>query len=114
MGWKQDIYAIFTNLIDNSIFWLSEKSPDRKEIIINLVSETGYLSYIDFYDTGPGIEPDLIKSGLIFEPHFTTKPSGTGIGLSIAGEAAARNGLKLMAFETQHGAYFRLDNVIKE
>lgn len=114
MGWKQDIYAIFTNLIDNSIFWMSEKSLDRKEIIINLVSETGSLSYIDFYDTGPGIEPVLIKNGLIFEPHFTTKPSGTGIGLSIAGEAAARNGLKLMAFETEHGAYFRLDNVIKE
>ena len=107
-AWKQDIAAIFTNLIENSIFWLSEKNPDIRKIIVNIITEEDSLSHIDFCDTGPGIEPNLIEDNLIFEPQFSTKPGGTGIGLAIAGEAAERNGLKLTALESTNGAYFRL------
>ena len=107
-AWKQDIAAIFTNLIENSIFWLSEKNPDIRKIIVNIITEENSLSHIDFCDTGPGIEPNLIEDNLIFEPQFSTKPGGTGIGLAIAGEAAERNGLKLTALESTNGAYFRL------
>lgn len=107
-AWTQDIHAIFTNLIENSIYWLSNIKTDNRHIIVNLVSEEGTLSYIDFKDTGPGIESSLIENKNIFEPEFTTKPQGTGIGLSIAGEAAKRNGLKLTALEYNQGAYFRL------
>jgi len=32
-------------------------------------------------DTGPGIDPKVAKN--IFQPFFTTKPSGMGMGLSI-------------------------------
>ena len=107
-AWQQDIAAIFTNLIENSIFWLSEKNTDIRHIMVNIFSEENSLSYIDFRDTGPGIEPNLIENNLIFEPQFSTKPGGTGIGLAIAGEAAERNGLKLTALESTTGAYFRL------
>lgn len=107
-AWQQDIAAIFTNLIENSIFWLSEKNTDIKEIMVGILTEENSLSYIDFRDTGPGIEPNLIENNLIFEPQFSTKPGGTGIGLAIAGEAAERNGLKLTALESTTGAYFRL------
>lgn len=107
-AWQQDIAAIFTNLIENSIFWLSEKNTDIRRIMVNIFSEQNTLSYIDFRDTGPGIEPNLIEDNLIFEPQFSTKPGGTGIGLAISGEAAERNGLKLTALESTTGAYFRL------
>ena len=107
-AWQQDIAAIFTNLIENSIFWLSEKNTDIKEVMISIITEKNSLSYIDFRDTGPGIESNLIEDNLIFEPQFSTKPGGTGIGLAIAGEAADRNGLKLTALESTTGAYFRL------
>ena len=107
-AWQQDIAAIFTNLIENSIFWLSEKNTDIRHIMVNIFSEGNTLSHIDFRDTGPGIEPYLIEDNLIFEPQFSTKPGGTGIGLAIAGEAADRNGLKLTALESTTGAYFRL------
>ena len=76
--------------------------------MISIITEKNSLSYIDFCDTGPGIESNLIEDNLIFEPQFSTKPGGTGIGLAIAGEAAERNGLKLMALESTTGAYFRL------
>ena len=106
--WRQDIYAIFTNLIDNSIYWISNKKPTEKEITVKFTSDGDDLRYIDYFDTGPGIEPHLIDSEVIFEPQFSTKPNGTGLGLAIAGEAANRNGLELKAFESEKGAFFRL------
>ncbi|AGH39456.1 hypothetical protein F542_810 [Bibersteinia trehalosi USDA-ARS-USMARC-188] len=111
LTWQQDIQAIFTNLIDNSVFWLKEKSPpNNRKITVNIESDNNRLLYIDFRDTGPGIDPVFIEDEVIFEPQFSTKPSGTGIGLAIAGEAAERNGLKLSALQSDTGAYFRLQN----
>ena len=107
-SWSQDIYAIFTNLVDNSLYWMSEKKTLKRKIIIELSTDGTSLLHVDYRDTGPGIEPSFIASEVIFEPQFSTKPSGTGLGLAIAGEAAARNGLELKAFEFEQGAWFRL------
>ena len=104
--WTQDISAIFINLIDNSMFWMCEKKISNRQILINLVTDGDTLRYIDYKDTGPGIEPE--HSEMIFVPQFTTKPEGMGLGLSIAGEAADRNDLELIAFKSEEGAYFRL------
>lgn len=109
--WYQDIYAIFTNLIDNSLYWMNDKKISNQKIRIEIVTDNDILLHIDYRDNGPGIEPNLIASEVIFEPQFSTKLSGaTGLGLAIAGEAASRNGLELKAFETPpgSGAWFRL------
>lgn len=108
LAWEQDISAIFTNLADNSIYWMKHGGLKKRQISITLKVEDGSLKFIDYRDTGPGIEPSLIDSGVIFEPNFTTKPDGMGLGLAIAGEAASRNGLELEAFEADSGAFFRL------
>ena len=108
-GWRQDIYTIFTNLVDNSIFWIVHTNSPKKNITISIQSdEDGW--YIDYQDTGPGIEPELLESGVIFEPEFSTKPKGmgTGLGLAISGEAAQRNGLELIALQNVNGAHFKL------
>lgn len=106
-GWKQDFYTIFTNLIDNSIFWIEEGKSDKREIKIEVIEDDEKL-IIDYIDSGPGIDHKLLESGVIFEPQFTTKPNGTGLGLSIAGEAADRNGLSLIALQNEEGAHFQL------
>ena len=109
-SWPQDIYAIFTNLVDNSLYWIVEKKVVTRKITIEIATDGDSLIHIDYRDTGPGIEPTLIESEVIFEPHFTTKPGGTGLGLAIAGEAAERNGLELIAFGSEEGTYFRLQS----
>ena len=106
--WEQDIYAIFTNLIDNSLYWIREKNVSIREITIELHTNGAVLNHIDYRDTGPGIEPSLIDSEVIFEPQFSTKPDGTGLGLAIAGEAAERNNLELGAVPSERGAHFIL------
>ena len=113
LAWSQDIYAIFTNLIDNSLYWMSVKESSLQNIAVDVVTEGNALLYIEYRDTGPGIDPGLIASEVIFEPQFSTKPSGTGLGLPIAGEAAVRNGFELKAFESDNGAWFRLQAVVE-
>ena len=46
-------------------------------------------------DTGPGVPPD--KLGDIFDPYFTTKPDGNGLGLWIAQQIAVAHGGNLRA-----------------
>ena len=95
-------------LLITAFYWMNEGKDSEKKISIELVTESDSLLHIDYRDTGTGIEPGLIASEVIFEPQFSTKPSGTGLGLAIAGEAAARNGLELKVFESEQGAWFRL------
>ena len=108
-SWSQDIYSIFASLIDNSLYWIVEKNLCNRKVLIDINTQGEFLLHIDYRDTGPGIEPDLIDSEVIFEPQFTTKPDGTGLGLAIAGEAANRIGLDLKAFKSDEGAWFRLE-----
>lgn len=109
--WIQDLYSIFTNLIENSLFWMKETKTEKKQISIFVDVEDNEINFIDYKDTGPGIENNLLESGVIFEPNFSTKPEGTGLGLSIAGESARRCGFELKALSSDSGAYFRLERL---
>ena len=112
-AWSQDLFIIFVNLIDNSVYWLKEQRDNQSKIQIDVVTDEHSLVRIDFKDNGPGIESTFISSGIIFEPEFTTKIHGTGLGLPIAGEAAARNALSLIALDSEDGAWFRLEPVLE-
>ena len=107
LGWKQDMYTIMANLLDNSIFWIEEKKCSERNISIKVSADEENI-VIDYTDSGPGISNTLLESGVIFEPEFTTKIDGTGLGLAIAGEAASRNGLSLKAIQADKGAHFTL------
>ncbi len=80
---KAGLGQILANLIDNCIFWIERHKGIGKggEIIIHAKPlEHGFV--ISISDDGPGVdENDRIK---IFEPYFTTKPNGMGLGLYIA------------------------------
>lgn len=112
-GWKQDFYSVFTNLIDNSLYWMVETNSSVKQISVTVSTENNELLFVDYRDTGPGIDKSLLETAVIFEPHFSTKPNGTGLGLAIAGESAGRNGLELKAFDSDAGAYFRLQKILR-
>jgi nitrogen fixation/metabolism regulation signal transduction histidine kinase len=79
---KKQIYQVVTNIINNSIqsFEKSERKTEKVEI------KTKYIKYrkvvlLQIRDNGCGID-DTIKEK-IFEPYFSTKSYGTGIGLTI-------------------------------
>ncbi|MTK12855.1 MAG: HAMP domain-containing histidine kinase [Clostridiaceae bacterium] len=109
-GWEEDFYIIFTNLIENSIYWLKKADADDKYIAID-VRYKDKLNYIDIKDNGVGIRKDFIESKIIFEPDFSTKNNneGSGLGLALAGEASDRNNCNLQAIYCDDGARFRLE-----
>ena len=75
---KEQMLRIFTNLIKNAIHAIPENR--KGEINIELVLSEK-MATIKVEDNGTGI-PDEMKYK-IFEPNFTTKTSGMGLGLSI-------------------------------
>ena len=108
-GWKEDFYIIFTNLVDNSIYWLQNIIDRPKKISFKVYAEEDLL-IIEYRDNGPGIEKHLIESEIIFEPEFSNKTSGgTGLGLAIAGEAIDRNNGDLKAIYSESGAFFKVE-----
>lgn len=108
-GWKEDLYIVLTNLVDNSIYWLQGVTSSPKQISFKVFIEEDIL-VIEYRDNGPGIAKSLIESESIFEPEFSNKSGGGyGLGLAIAGEAVERNDGKLKAIYSESGAYFKVE-----
>ena len=104
--WKQDMYTALVNIIDNSIYWLQKTDNDSKTLDIKVSCEDGIV--IDIIDNGLGIKQEDIESGIIFEPEYSTKEDGTGLGLALAGEACSRNDLGLYAIYKKDGAHLQI------
>lgn len=108
-GWEDDIYIVFTNLVDNSIYWLNTITKEKKAINIRVIVEDNNI-IIDYMDNGPGIERHLIEDELIFEPEFSNKSGGgSGLGLAISGEAIERNDGTIKAIYVEDGAFFKVE-----
>ena len=75
---KAQWIRVITNLIQNSLQSISKKKTPQ--IGIQLINEPGEIILI-ISDNGKGISPSLTDK--IFEPKFTTKNSGMGLGLGI-------------------------------
>ena len=73
------ILQALINLFDNSIYWVALPSVTKKKILIELDGEKNTLR---FSDSGSGIAVDTAP--YIFEPFFSAKESGRGLGLFIA------------------------------
>src|SRR5438132_924391 len=83
MADAHQLQQVFLNLVTNAEQAM-EKSPRESQRLIVRTRRTGAVIRIEVEDTGPGIPPNLLER--IFNPFFTTKPtgSGTGLGLSIS------------------------------
>ncbi len=81
---NEQINRVFLNLIKNSIESIEEKSKKNlnfvKIIDIEISTNNDYIN-IKITDNGIGFSRDNIKN--IIKPYFTTKPKGSGLGLSI-------------------------------
>lgn len=78
-----DIYVLLSNLIDNSIYWLSNSKQSEKIIDVRVVEEKERI-LIEVADNGPGVDEEFAE--LVFSTGYTTKPDGLGLGLSIVKE----------------------------
>ena len=88
----------------------AEEMNDEGEIdIFSEHSDNSFKIYFD--DTGPGfIEKNLDK---IFDPFFSTKKRGTGLGLALVYRIITKHGGKIKAMNTEKGARIIIDFGIK-
>jgi two-component system, NtrC family, sensor histidine kinase PilS len=87
------LHQILANLCENAIVHGGRPdAPARLQLRLGRRSVPDGI-YLEVQDAGPGIDPTIARD--IFNPFFTTKSQGTGLGLYIARELAESNGIRL-------------------
>lgn len=101
------LHQILANLGENAlIHGRRGEQPAQILMRIEQSSNRRHLA-IEVCDEGPGIEETTARE--IFNPFFTTRVQGTGLGLYIARELAESNGVRLTHHPVHpHGSRFRL------
>lgn len=102
---EMDLMTVFSNLIENSVFWLRQTKERPRQINVLVFPEDGR-TIAEFMDTGPGFQGSNLE--LMFEPGYSMKPDGTGLGLALAGEAMSRIGGRIEAKHSDKGAVFEV------
>ncbi|MCB0490731.1 MAG: two-component sensor histidine kinase, partial [Cyclobacteriaceae bacterium] len=97
LGDEQLLIRIFSNIILNALQSGSESSSIKLEITAQTFERNCRIS---FKDNGSGIDNELLDK--VFLPNFSTKKSGSGIGLAIAKQGIEQSGGKIW-FETEIG-----------
>jgi signal transduction histidine kinase len=87
--------ALF-NLLANA--WQSASPPPPVTVRLNAADGA---AWIRVSDAGPGVPPELLER--LFEPYFTTKASGTGLGLLIARRIVEEHGGSIEARNRPEG-----------
>ena len=95
---RTQLIRIITNLAKNAIQSIPEQQ-EHKSVVVRITKEANNV-LITVSDNGIGIQPKDIDR--IFEPKFTTKSSGMGLGLGII-KNIIENYKGTITFETEFG-----------
>ena len=102
IGDENQLIRLFNNLIQNSL----QAMDHRGDITLNLSQKENNV-ILSFIDSGPGILKDIQEK--IFEPKFTTKTTGKGLGLSLACQIILNHGGKItLVKDRSKGAEFKI------
>ena len=80
-GDRIQLQQVILNLVVNAMDAMSNMTRTQRRIVIK-TARNGDSAEVSVGDTGPGVLLNKLKD--MFEPFFSTKPNGMGMGLSIA------------------------------
>jgi len=104
-----EFQEVIVNLLTNSLYWLGTMPDDKRMILVKISRLEGEHVEIIFADSGPGVSAK--HRDQVFEPYFSLKPNGVGLGLSITGEIIKDyydGTLELLNSGPLKGAVFRI------
>ena len=99
LGDENQLIRVFNNLIQNSLQAMNNKGL----IEINFITTRTNL-VVHFMDNGPGIPLAIHQK--IFEPKFTTKSKGKGLGLALVWQIISNHNAKISISNNSQGAHF--------
>jgi len=104
------IEEMVLNLLNNAAGAMKTMAEGKKIVVTSSVEDDGVILTVS--DSGPGIALEIKDK--IFDPYFTTKSDGTGIGLSISHRIVTDHGGSLTVSDSDlGGAEFRIEVPIK-
>jgi signal transduction histidine kinase len=104
-GDRVQLQQVILNLIMNAIESMSEVSERSRALLISTSKSEPRGVLVAISDSGLGLPPASLAR--IFEPFYTTKSNGLGMGLSICRSIVEAHGGRLWATPNQpHGAVF--------
>jgi signal transduction histidine kinase len=89
MGDRIHLQQVVLNLMLNGFDAVAAMPAERRRVVVRTQASDG-MAIVSVADKGPGISADVLPR--LFDPLFTTKSHGTGIGLSIARTIIAAHG----------------------
>src|SRR5258707_1822555 len=105
-GDRVQLQQVMLNLILNAVQAMSGIGEGARELHVSTVSIEPEGVCVAVRDTGPGLSPESLSH--LFEPFYTTKPDGIGMGLSICRSIIEAHGGRLWAIRCEpRGALFQ-------
>jgi signal transduction histidine kinase len=106
LGDRVQLQQVLLNLIMNSVEAMSGVTERTRELSVSsTLAEPGSV-LVEVEDTGTGL--DLAVTERMFQPFFTTKPDGLGMGLAICRSIVEAHGGRLWVSPREpHGADVR-------
>jgi C4-dicarboxylate-specific signal transduction histidine kinase len=103
---RVQLQQVMLNLIVNAIQSMSAVEDDNRELHVSTASMEPGSVCVAVRDTGHGLRPESLPR--LFEPFYTTKPDGMGMGLSICRSIIEAHGGRLWATRCEpRGALFQ-------
>ena len=81
VGDTVQLQQVFLNLIFNGIDAVSGHASGHRDIVISTALASNKFGEVSVSDSGPGISKENLER--VFNPFFTTKDNGMGVGLSL-------------------------------
>jgi signal transduction histidine kinase len=94
-GDRVQLQQVILNLIVNAIEAMSEVNEGSRELLIDTSVDTSDGVIVAVRDSGPGLKSESLDR--LFDPFYTTKPAGMGMGLSICRSITEAHGGRLWA-----------------
>lgn len=101
---RVEVQQVLMNLLVNAGHALSESSSGARMIILRAARHDRDAAVISVEDTGPGIPPEALPR--LFEPFYTTRAGGLGMGLAICRRIVEAHGGRIWGENTGQGARF--------
>src|SRR3989441_800075 len=104
-GDSVQLQQVVLNLLLNAMEAMAESTREDRTIVVRAENTEAQTVHVSVQDAGPGLRDGI--QDLVFEPFYTTKPTGMGMGLSIArSNVVAHAGLIWATNNPDYGATF--------